>query len=322
MTVSELVKQEFIELYPSIFNNHKTKVSFEDIMDTDAAPIEELLESLREEDGVNLKEKENLTAFLTLVERSYETTYQEDDSIEKEFREFVACNPGIKAFQYFLITYLPDYYTDIEMFDYEWVNFYKTVFEEHPEIVNLDDFVHRSSLLVPIYILETRPDLYIETFRKAVINYPQKPILKSALSLLYQKNSDYVNAIKSYHEFLSQIEKIGKGNTQISTDFIAVDDHLMTYRSLAELYFKINDFANSLRYISKLLDHYANNKEDDFVLDDCFVAPMFIKIQIHMAQKDIDSFREDFSLFQSTVDTRDYADYESFKIISEFSKGL
>lgn len=326
MKVSELIEQDLFKLYPSVFNNPNTHVSFEDLMESDDHHSKKLLEELREEEGVKITERDDLVNFLSLMRSIDGTDHKEGELTEQKIREYIACNPGVRTFDYMLIFFLIDYYMQIEMFDSEWIDFYRSVFENHPELVDLDDFIQESFFLVPILYLECGEELYIDVFIKAVEAHPQKAILKYTLSLLYERAGDYANAIKYNRQFLDQIEEYCLSGSQnrvkpFHVDSISENDHLTVYLSLAEQYLNNNEHESSLEYISKLLDHYSEHQDDGSLLQSCFIDPIIIRLRIYMVQKNVEAFKDDFHLIQGKVES-DFFTSENYTDVLDFSKNL
>lgn len=326
MKVSELIKQDFLNLYPTIFNNQNRLLMLEELLEQDDFPEEVLIKSINEDEGVNQREKSDFESLYSLIDRINELDKSQNDSIEKELRNLIAANPGIKTFEYLLIHYLVDYYLQTEIFDSELVEFYKSVFENYAEIVDLEDFIQGSFFLNPVLMLDYREELYIDVFHTAIQAHPHKAIFKYILSMLYDRTREYTRAIKYNLMFLDQIEMFLTSESQekvlsFQGDGMSEGDHLTSYLFLAETYFKNSEFEKSQEYISKLLDHYDKNKNDDFILSSCFIEPMLVKLRVDMAHKDIDAFHKDYNLLQSKVE-HDFFKDEYLKDILEFYKNL
>jgi tetratricopeptide (TPR) repeat protein len=323
-TILELIKIDFQHIFPSILNNPSVSMDIETLIDSDNKLINDLLMSLKEEDGVNISERDELINFLSLLNRADELIDEFDEEIEKKFESYIERYPGFISFEFFLIRYQSEYFTEESINPLIRANLYKNIFTKYSHLMNSGiDVIEKSNLLYPILLSDDPPVYYIEIFRKAVATFPH-PILKLTLGRLYEKNGDHTNAIASCLEFLSQIESdrtfdpVEKTFTYIG-DSITIDEHVIANHTLANLFLQVNEFGKSMEYCTKLLEHYETNKDADLDFIMAFHDPLIIKCKIHR-QNNISSFLEDFTLLKSMME--DEFQTDEFKELLDYYNSL
>jgi tetratricopeptide (TPR) repeat protein len=301
-TIRDLIRSDFMTVFPTIIGDEPHKLSIEDIMDTSHDFIINEIQELKE---VNQDEKEELISFLKLVNVAEDGVY--DSQIHFRLKRFTEKHPDQKSFKVFLYSYLFECHSNSDLSIDHLILLYQKIFETEMELMQLTDFISETGFGHAALMLTEVPDDLITVFRGGILAFPGKINLIYILAQLFMVQGNYALALRYTKLFLSQLETHRKYDIDTDTyiydkeslDFDFIDDESMqlTLYHAADLNYKLENYEESLEFCNRLLDKYDNGSKDKS--DPCFVLDMdtlIIRIQNFMKIGNIEGFKKDYRM--------------------------
>lgn len=325
MNVSQLIKNNFEKIFPSILKNPVSDLVFEDLIDTENSDIVKSISDLSLGDGVNEEEKKSLINFLNLMEDSELVVHDYDENIETRFEEYIE-RYKLPSFKFILVRYQTHYFYDENLHPEIRANYYKNLFQNQYDIICLEDFFEVSEALNPILLNNDNPDYYISIFKDAIEKFPVKSILKYILARLFEKNGELGNAIEYCMQFLGQVESDREYNTKSNSyvyhgDSITIEDYIIGLHMAANLFFQDEQFTESLDYCDQLLHQYRENSEDVYSFTISWYDPMILRCKINMKLNNPDAFLADFNQIKN-VEDKEVLNSAPYRELVQYSKSL
>lgn len=325
MKVRQQLRKDFEKIFPSILRNPNSNLVFDDIFDGNHNIIINALTSLSENEGINQEEKNSLIGLLKLLEESELVVYDYDEEIEKKFDIYIE-RYNLPSFKFILVRYQTHFFYDEGIHPEVRSDFYKNLFRKYADIICLEDFFEISEVLNPLLLNNDNPDYFIPIFQLAIDSYPQKSILKYILSRLYEKKGDIENAIEYCMQFIGHVESDRKYNTKSKTyvyqgDSITIEDYIIGLHMAMNLFYKNEQFTESLDYCDQLLLQYRGNSEDVYSFTISWYDPMILRCKIHMKLNNSDAFISNFEQIKNIEDEA-ILNSAPFRELVEYSKSL
>jgi len=314
-TTIDLVKKDFEQVFPSLFQNGKVELTVEDLLETSNTLILEELEFLKGTSNVVEKERLILIDFIKLMDEA-EDPVDYDESINQRLCYYIKAYPGIKSFEFFQLRYRVTHYGDGGLDCNKLAEYYKDIFDSQSELILLNDFFERSDFLIPVLLMVDPSNDLVSTFQFAVNKYPGKVLLKFTLGRIFEMRKEYQKSLLWHYHFAGQVESDRTCNVFINEYY-----HIAISNIASLCFYKIKDYENASIYSEVCLSEFRRNGEDVYSFQVLFLDPILIRLRLSMHNKENEEFKQNYRLLRSKIDDVDFSELD-IDDVKEFAKGL
>ena len=145
-----------------------------------------------------------------------------------------------------------------EYLDAEYAQFLDKIIEEYDYIVNLEDFIFETDILLikPIWE-EWEKEIFLPVLEKASIRYPEKYAFERILAFIHFKDKEYVAALMVLNSIIISIEKELKENDDkaIGSSDFPYDEYLDVIQLAGIINYRLGDTKKAMLYINYVLNN-------------------------------------------------------------------
>ncbi len=265
-------QSEVIEYITQIFNSNGV------------SDIENLLVLIKEDE--KLGRLKNLTFIIEQLMKvnDFDFSIANFQNIEQRVKN----DPKNRIYSLLWVMFKINLFETDEYLDIEYSEFLKAVFEKFDYLVNLDDFLNETRvLLIKPFWESWESEIFQPVFETASKKYPQKHALKRILSQIYFKNEDYKPALDCLEEIMGSIKSDLKTrkNKSIGDIEFPYFEYLETVQLYGIINYILGDHEKAIQLLTFVINNLPKvefeNGEEDEVLSyiDSFIFRMKYNIQ-------------------------------------------
>ena len=234
------------------------------------------------------------------------------DAIDFDKRDLERIEQGLKydpknrIFPLLWILHKKSSFDSDEYLDAEYAQFLDKIIEEYDYIVNLEDFIDETNILLIKSIWEEwEKDIFLPVFEKASVRYPEKYAFKKILAFIHYKSKDYDQALSALNSIINSIEKELKENYDKvigSSDFPYID-YLEVVQLTGMIHYTLGDPKKAMLYIKYVLNNLPVIEGECGVEPEImsFVDSFFIRILYSIKTKNHVQIIKDFRVINGVL---------------------
>lgn len=256
-----------------------------------------------------LNHLKNFNFILDILLKVYDFEFCEDSF--KEIEQNMKNNPKIRIYPLLWIYYKVNFFRNDEYLDSEFADFLKNIFIEYDYLINLDDFLYETNVLIIKPSWEKwMKEIFANVFELASKKYPNKYAFKSILAKIYFQNEEYLLSLSHLApiiQFVNSVPENKKDKTIIDFEFPYIE-YLDAIQLAGIIHHKLGEQNKAMYYVNYVLNNLPiinfNKGEEEEV--SMYIDSFFIRMHSNAQKNKNEKVLQDYEKVKGYLSCGDW----------------